>query len=512
MTSYENPIVPGFYPDPSMIRVGDDYYMVASTFEFFPGVPVLHSRDLVNWRTIGHCLTRPSQLDLTACPCSRGIWAATIRHHAGVFYMITTIMNGGPTRKFLVHTTDPAGEWSEPIWIDQPGIDPSLFFDDDGLVYLTSNGGANGQRGINQAIIDLRTGKLTEPDRLIWAGTGGAYPEGPRLFKRDDWYYLSIAEGGCQYGHMQTLARSRSPWGPFEPCPRNPILSHRDRGGHVIQGLGHVDFFTDTAGNWWASCLGYRITRQFFYHLGRETFLMPVTWGDDGWPVLGTNGTLEVAMNGPLPRPHPWPTEPVRDDFHGTALGLQWNFLRNPQPGSWSLEEKPGCLTLHGNAATLDDIAAPAFVGRRQQHWDMHATTRLHFDPQVDGDEAGLTLIYNNAHHYEIAVLREQGASRLIVRRRSEDLCAVVANMPTPPGPIDLAVRADKLNYRMGFQTAEGAFVELASGSTLHLSCESGPVGFTGVYVALYATGRGKPASTPACFEWFDYRPQLDAK
>ncbi len=511
MLAYRNPVVPGFYPDPSVIRVGDDYFMVSSTFEFFPGVPVLHSRDLVNWRQIGHCLTRKSQLNLDQCPCSRGIWAATIRHHDGVFYMITTIMNpavnqGAPLRKFLVTATDPAGEWSDPIWIEQPGIDPSLLFDDDGKVYLTSNGGANGQKGINQNLLDVRTGKLLSDDRVIWGGTGGAYPEGPHLYKINGWYYLTIAEGGCQIGHFQTVARSRSPWGPFEAYSRNPILSHRGRGGHVIQGLGHMDWVQDQRGNWWMFSLGYRMTRQFFYHLGRETFLAPMKWTDDGWPIIGDDGKLEIEMQADLPAPHPWPTEPTRDDFNDKKLGFAWNALRNAADGTWSLTEKPGSLTLHGNASNLDDLAAPAFIGRRQCHWDVTARAHLDFAPTANGDEAGLTMFYQNEYHYEIAILRVQGQNRLIVRRRVADLTAIVADHLAPPGPVTLVVRADKLKYTMGFESA-GQFHAIATGSTQHLSCEAAPVGFTGVYLAMYATGNGKPASAPARFDWFDYQP-----
>jgi alpha-N-arabinofuranosidase len=508
MTSFQNPVVPGFHPDPSVIRVGDDYYMVTSTFEFFPGVPVLHSRDLVHWRKIGHCLTRRTQLDLDGCPSSRGIWAATIRWHQGVFYMITTIMNRGTLRKFLVTTTNPAGEWSDPVWIEQPGIDPSLLFDDDGHVYLTSNGGAQGRKGINQALLDVKTGKLLGEDRFIWAGTGGAYPEGPRLYRINGWYYLSIAEGGCQYGHMQTIARSKNPWGPFDPCPGNPILTHRDRGGHPIQGVGHMEFVTDTTGRWWAYFLGYRMTRQFFYHTGREAFLAPVSWDADCWPIVGNYGTIELEMEAELPESMPWPAAPVRDNFDGPRLGLDWNTLRNAPEGAWSLAQHPGWLTLLGNAATLSDVSAPAFVGRRQEHWDVSVATLMEFEPAIDGEEAGLAMYYQEESHYEIAVIRRAGQRRLIVRRTVGDFQAEVADQLAPPGPIELSVVADKFNYQIGHRVA-GQFLFLATARTQFLSCEASFVGFTGVYFALYATGNAKPSQTPARFDWFDYRPGM---
>ena len=212
-----NPIIPGFYPDPSICRVGRDYYLVTSSFEYFPGVPIFHSRDLVHWRQIGHCLTRPSQLPLHEAKASKGIYAPTLRHHAGRFYMVTTNTSHGGN--FWVTAEDPAGEWSEPVWLDQPGIDPSLLFDD-GKVYLTSSGNA-------QCQIDPATGKRLGDLRRTWAGTGGGFLEAPHLYKIRGRYYLVTAEGGTGRGHMVTIARADNPWGPFENCPHNPILSNR---------------------------------------------------------------------------------------------------------------------------------------------------------------------------------------------------------------------------------------------------------------------------------------------
>ncbi|WP_171026096.1 MULTISPECIES: glycoside hydrolase family 43 protein, partial [unclassified Clostridium] len=217
---FRNPIIPGYNPDPSVCRVGEDYYLVTSSFEDFPGVPVYHSRDMVNWEQIGYCLTRRSQLELKNCPPSRGIFAPVIRYHQGRFYMITTnVSHGG---NFYVWTEDPAGEWSEPIFLAQGGIDPSLFFDDDGKVYLTSNQPTGGDWTIAQSEIDIATGQLLTKPRTVWTGTGGRHPEGPHLYKINGKYYLMIAEGGTELGHMETIARSDSPYGPFESCPHNP--------------------------------------------------------------------------------------------------------------------------------------------------------------------------------------------------------------------------------------------------------------------------------------------------
>ena len=221
---YTNPIIPGFYPDPSICRVGEDYYLVTSSFEYFPGVPIFHSRDLIHWRQIGHCLTTATQLPLAQAGSSKGIFAPTLRYHAGRFYMVTTNVSVG--KHFYVSTDDPAGQWSEPIWIDQSGIDSSLFFDDDGTVYFTWTK----LNGIYQAEIAIQTGELKHEPQLIWKGTGGRYPEAPHLYKINGSYYLMIAEGGTEYGHMETIARAESPWGSFQPCPHNPILTHRNQG------------------------------------------------------------------------------------------------------------------------------------------------------------------------------------------------------------------------------------------------------------------------------------------
>jgi xylan 1,4-beta-xylosidase len=240
--------------------------------------------------------------------------------------------------------------------------------------------------------------------------------------------------------------------------------------------------------------------------LGRETFLAPMVWTNDGWPVIGNNGTIEIEMEADLPTPHPSPPEPIRDDFDKPTLGSQWNTLRNAPQNAWSLSESQGSLTLHGNAATLNDLAAPAFVGRRQTHWDVAVRTQLSFAPTNDGEESGLTIFYQNEYHYEIAILCRDGAARLIVRRRIGDLTAIVADTPAPTQPIVLVVKADKLQYQMGYE-CDREFVHLATGSTQHLSCEAAPVGFTGVYFAVYATGNGKPAQAASRFAWFDYEP-----
>ena len=363
MLTYENPIIPGFYPDPSVCRVGEDYYLVNSSFEFFPGVPLWHSRDLLHWEQLGHVLTRPSQDPLEGCRASGGIFAPTIRHHNGRFYMVTTNVSAGGN--FFVWADDIRGPWSEPITIKQGGIDPSFFWDDDGTVYFQSTfGDINGQC-IGQCVVDLETGEMLTETRPIWHGTGGKCPEGPHMYKINGKYYLMIAEGGTEYGHMETIARSDSPWGPFESCPRNPILSHRDinpRTG-IPQGLGHADLVEDQNGQWWIVFHGIRPSQFMLHHMGRETMIAPVDWDKDGWPVVNGGKPIENPMT--VPTPPNYQEKPVdkawKDCFQGPELDCRWAYLRNPVLENYSLGNG---LTLRGTAACSSSGLQKGFAVR----------------------------------------------------------------------------------------------------------------------------------------------------
>lgn len=514
--TFTNPIIPGFHPDPSICRVGHDYFLVTSSFEYFPGVPLYHSRDLVHWRQIGHVLTRPSQLPFEHWRPSGGIFAPTIRYHDGTFYMVTTNMSGGGN--FYVHTRDPFAEWSEPIWVDQSGIDPSLCFDDDGRVYLTSNwfGGfpipdeldtSATFWGIQQSEIDITTGRRLAEPRRIWEGTGGRFPEAPHLYKIGGRYYLQIAEGGTELGHMVTIARSETPWGPWEICPHNPILTHRSFHS-PFQATGHADLIGAHDGSWWMVCLGVRPQgNPPCAHLGRETFLAPVRWDDQGWPRVGQLGRLRVEMDGPEFGPAPWPTEPERDDFDGRQLGAQWNVLGTPRAEMWSLAERPGALLLRGTGARLDDGFPVTFVGRRQEHLACEVAARLDFEPTGAGEEAGLTVWMNPTHHYDLFVTRQDGERQVVVRRRIGSLVADVAAMAIGPGALTLAIQAEPQRYSFGVEGSSGDRQILATGETRYLAPEVAG-GFTGVYFGLYASGNA--SMPPAFVEWFDYRGSVN--
>jgi alpha-N-arabinofuranosidase len=499
---FQNPVLPGFYPDPSVCRVGADYYLVTSSFEYFPGVPIFTSQDLVSWRQIGHCLTRESQLALAGVKASQGIFAPTLRFHAGTFYLVTTNISGGGN--FFVTTRDPAGPWSDPVWLEESawGMDPSLCFDDDGRVYFTRHGG--GERGgIYQAEVDLERGALLGEAKLIWSGTGGIWPEGPHLYRRGDHYYLLIAEGGTGYDHWVTVARATSPWGPFEACPHNPVLTHRARPEHPIQATGHADLVDDAAGRSFCVFLGIRPSGGRYHHLGRETFLASVDWDTAGWPSIRGGAGVELELESPAELSPAGSRAASRDDFTGPALGFAWNFVRNPLPGSWSLCERPSFLRLHGVPGSLDDLAPKAFVGRRQQHFGCTASTLLEFEPE-GAEEAGLCVRANEENHYDLFVTSAGAGRAIVLRARRLAQTETVLCMPIAPGAVELTIQAQPNSYEF-FWSQRGVMRSLGSLPTRHLSTEIAG-GFTGVYFGMYALG----ASARADFDWFDYLPSAE--
>lgn len=495
--TYQNPIIPGFYPDPSICRVGEDFYLVNSSFAYFPGVPIWHSKDLVHWRQIGYCLKSQRQLQLKQSAISGGIYAPTLRHHDGRFFMVTTNVDVGG--HFYVWSHDPTGDWSDPLYVDQPGIDPSLFFDDDGKVFFTSTG-AFESHGIYQCEIDLDTGQKLSETRLIWKGSGGAFPEGPHLYKLNGYYYLMCAEGGTEYGHMETIARSKSPYGPFETCPNNPILTHRSL-DHPVHATGHADLVEAADGSWWAVFLGIRPIRfPYRHHLGRETFLAPVHWTNDGWPVIGDDGTVELEMNVATLPEVVWDDEANLDDFREPTLGMKWNFIRNSTDVDWSLEERKGWLTLRGSMVKLTDSGSPAFIGCRQRHMTCDVSARLDFHPQED-DEAGLVVYMNETHHYVIACTNIGGEQVMTLRRHVHSLTAEKHSTPIVGSVVDLRIQASPEKYIFSYKCEDQSWHIIGEAET-HLISTEVAGGFTGVFLGMYSHSL---TGTPAYFDWFQY-------
>lgn len=497
-TTVPDPVIPGFHPDPSVCRVGEDYYLACSSFEYFPGIPIFHSRDLVRWTQIGNVLDRHSQLDLPATTVSsQGIYAPTLRYHDGLFHLIVTNVSGGGN--LLVTAADPAGPWSEPLALPGvPGIDPDLAWDEDGACWCTV-------AGVGQVRLDLETGEAIGEVRRIWSGTPGAKaPEAPHLYHVGDHWYLMIAEGGTERGHGVSIARGPAPSGPFTPHPANPILSHRST-DHPVQNTGHADLVEAPDGSWWAVLLGVRAGggTPGWHVLGRETFLAPVTWVE-GWPVIGEPASA-------LPAP-PWPSqpaavEPVREDFDGPDLHPRWISLRHRPSERYTTAQRPGWLTLRAGgdreteaADGLDSMDA-TFLGRRQQHLACRVSALI--DP-ADG-RGGLAVRLDEHHHYAV----EATAETVRVIARIGPLRAVVAERPAPQGPVTLRIetrpadagydpRARPDTVVLGVEGR--GFEELAALDGRYLSSEVAG-GFTGRVIGAYA------ARGAVHVDWIDYLP-----
>ncbi len=501
--AYENPVIPGFHPDPSVVSVGDDFYLVTSSFCYFPGVPIFKSKDLVNWDQIGHVLDRPSQLNLKDAGVWGGIYAPTIRYNDGRFYMVTT--NVTDKGNFIVHTTDPAKGWSDPVWLEQGGIDPSLYFED-GKCYLVSNPDV----GISICEIDPITGQQLTESRRIWEGTGGRHPEAPHIYKKDGYYYLLCAEGGTEMGHSVTIARSRNILGPYTPNPSNPILTHfcKDAQSNPIQGTGHADLIQAPDGSWWAVCLAFRQQDGAHHLLGRETYLAPVRWDENAWPVVNGNGTIQLSMDVPtLPLSPVAPAAP-RDDFDGNSLGYDWVWLRNPHTENFSVAD--GALTIKATPVILDDHKdSPSMVLRRQEHIDFTATASIDLQNDGPGTEGGMTVWANESHHYDLFVTRTADGSReIVLRYRLSSLTHIEKTIPIPAGVKDVELRicGSPSSYKFYYSTSGGKnFDYIATMNTRFLSTETAG-GFTGTFLGLYTTDPTGKAS--ARFDYFEYKPE----
>lgn len=487
---YKNPVIPGFHPDPSICRVGNDYYLVNSSFEYFPGVPLFHSRDLVNWEQTGHVLTRESQLKIKGGNMWGGIYAPTIRYNDGTFYMITT--NNSDKGNFLVYTNDPNGEWSDPIWIKQGGIDPSLYFED-GHCYMVSNP----DNAIWLCEIDPKTGKQLTESKHIWGGTGGRYPEGPHIYKRNGWYYLLISEGGTEYGHKVTIARSRNIAGPYESNPDNPILTHINKNAQTnpIQGVGHADMIEAHDGSWWLVCLGFRTQNGQHHVLGRETFLAPVEWNEAGWPIVNGDGTIDLDMKDVKTLPQTTIKNSPDWDFNNPELGVEWNWIGNPIKTNYSLTENNGFLRIKGSDKNLDDYGySPTFVGRRQEDINFQATTRM----QAKGNgNAGMTAYLCPSAHYDLFV----SDKKLKLRYRLNELCYEKDICQVADDFIYLRIKGNAETYALFYSLDGTHYTEAGRMNTRYLSTETNG-GFTGVYLGLFAEG-----NVQADYDNFKYMP-----
>jgi len=507
-----NPILQGFYPDPSMTRVGDDYYLISSTFTFFPGIPVFHSRDLVNWTQIGNAIDRPTQLDFGRLGLSRGVYAPAITYRDGLFWILNTCVDCGDN--FLITATNPAGPWSDPIWLPDlvDAIDPSLFFDNDGSAWIVNNGPPvgepryRGHRAIWIQRFDVKTRKTVGPRKVLV--DGGVKPadnpiwiEGPHIIRRGDWYYLICAEGGTAEAHSQVALRSRRPDGPYEASPDNPVLTQRglpaDR-PHPITSAGHAQLVELPDGSWWASFLAVRPYRGNFYNTGRETFLAPVDWSGP-WPrITGPGEVLPYLTRRPNLPATPAPKTPTHGDFQvverfdGPRLGPEWMMMRNPRETWFDLASHRGALTLNLRPVGLGDNGNPSFLGRRQQHQFATAETTLRAVPAGEGDRAGLVALQSDEYWYAITATQNGGRPTAELRRRAgpgEPADGVVlATAPlTASGPVRFRVTARGDRYDFAFAQGRAAWRTLAADQDGTLLSTKTAGGFVGVVLGPFA-------------------------
>lgn len=501
LPAYHNPILPGFHPDPSICRVGEWYYLAVSSFTYFPGVPLYKSLDLVNWQAVGPALNRPSQFPPSPQRHSQGIFAPTLRHDGHRFYLITTNVGGCGT--FVVTADAIEGPWSDPVVLeDAPGIDPSLYFEN-GRAWVTGTADApDGPKyyGNNEIWLrewDPQTGAWKGPRIGLWRGAvrDAVWPEGPHLYKRGDWYYLMISEGGTADDHAVTIARSRSIEGPYEGYRKNPFLTHRHLGrAYPVMGVGHADLVETPEGAWWMVLLGSRPHSGGGTNRGRETFLAPVTWEDD-WPVVAA-GQGVVPSSGPWPTAgvHPWPGQDPSgafDGFEAPRLDHGWTFLRCPATEVHSLSARPGWLRLLGQDEGPGTKATQAWVGRRVQHASWVAQTRLD-GAALGAARAGLCVFQSDDYHLRLDV----AAGRLVLVARIKGEETTLAQAAGVPTHLELTCRGHRYTARWSagdewhtLGEADGGFLttEVAGG---FVGCMVGPFAVQG----------------PADFDWFDYR------
>lgn len=514
---FANPVLPGFHPDPSVCRVGDDYYLVTSSFEWFPGLPVFHSKDLVNWKQIGYVLDRPSQLQMKeGMPHSSGLWAPTIRYHQGKYYVICTATGAGGN--FFVTADRPEGPYSEPVFInDAPGIDPSLFFDDDGKCwYCGSWNGSNktpprrwfAEDRIYIQELDLATGQFKGERKIVSSGyaINSPYAEAPHIYKINGKYYLLIAEGGTWEDHAVTIFTADSVQGPYTPFITNPLLTHRHLGKNIdITTVGHADMVQTQFGDWYAVMLGVRPV-EGYNMLGRETFLTSVEFQGDV-PIFNP-GVGRVLMTDKRPR-LPWtpvPPLPVRDNFDGNELGLCWNFLRTPFTKWYTLGN--GNLILILRPERVQDLVNPSLIARRVEHHRFEAGCKMTFGSLTGNDEAGMIIMQNNKFHYRLVVqLRDRKKYvRLLKVEGGEEAC--IAEKEMGGKEVCLKITGDMLTYSFYAGESETDMTALGMGQDATICSTNKARGFIGPYVGMYASSNGTQIRTTrtVSYDWFDYR------
>jgi xylan 1,4-beta-xylosidase len=527
-TTLVNPILSGFYPDPSIVQVGKDYYLVNSTFSYFPGLPIFHSKDLKNWKQIGSAINRTSQMDFIGERMTRGLFAPGISYHKGLFYITCTDIDH--QGNFVITAKDPAGPWSNPIILPEvKGIDPSIFFDDNNKAYIIYNSDApdnkptySGHRTIRIYEIDPMNLKVAGEEKILVNGgvdisKKPVWIEGPHILKRNGWYYLYAAEGGTSVNHSQVVFRSKSVWGPYIPYENNPILTQRDLPEdrlNPITSTGHAQFVQGPDGKDYAVFLACRPYEGNYYNTGRETFIAPVEW-KDGWPVINPNRKevkyqytvkyKEVKQKNALPQ---------AGNFSYTfsfekKLDASLMFMRSVDSSSFSLNKTNG-LTLQLKPETCMDLGIPSFVGKRQQHLFCSTTTALDFTPSADNEKAGLMIFQDEKHFYYLCKSLENNEPVLQLFRSNTSSKTMDLMAKHPLASIDqqLQLRIDAAGayYSFHFATEPNKWQLLKDKIDAKFLSTQEAGGFIGCFFGMYATSSGKDSNNKASFKWLSYK------
>ncbi|MDT0687852.1 glycoside hydrolase family 43 protein [Autumnicola psychrophila] len=523
---FQNPILAGFYPDPAITDDGNgNYYMVHSTFAFYPGIPIFHSTDLVNWKQIGNVLNRPEQVDLEGFGVSRAIFAPDISYNNGTFYVTCTIVDG--KGNFVVTAEDPAGPWSNPVWLPEvQGIDPGLFFDDE-KSYIVYNGAApnneplyEGHRTIRMFEFDKEKLEVKGENRILVNGgvdisQEPVWAEGPRIYKENGYYYLMTAEGGTAVNHTEVVYRNKNIGDDFIPYEDNPILTQRHldpERENPITSAGHADIVVGPDNEWYGVFLAVRPYEGDFYNTGRETFLAPVKWVND-WPVFDLGGE-EIKYQYPLPEGVALDNTlfPLNGnfsftkDFNDEELDLHWLFLRTVKNKWYSLTEKEDFLVMETRPETVSGTSNPSFIAHRQQHLTGEASVSLDFSTKKSNEKAGLIAFQNETHYYYICKSFAEGQEVIQLYKGSEDgeVLLKSAKLDSPESLVKLKVEFDEDLYKFSYKTEEDWKNLGGDLDGKYLSTRVAG-GFVGAVLGMYTTSNGNTSRNKAAFDWFKY-------
>ena len=536
--TFINPIINGGYPDPSIVRVENDFYIVNSSFEYFPALPIHHSKDLVNWELIGYGIDRPSQgtgkVNLYDVQQQGGIHAPSIRYHDGLFYIVTTnvyspVDKSKPTEmvNFILTAKNPAGPWSDPYVIEgAPGIDPDIFFDDNGKVWFvgthdTGNPNKNGIGEIWIQELDLNNWKLKGQRHSIWRGAcGGCCVEGPHIYKQYGRYYLMVAEGGTSYNHAVMIASSKNIEGPYDSNPKNPILTSRHlSNNNWVHSTGHADLVQLKDKRWYMVSLGIRNEMDSTSNMGRETHLMPVVWEEawDNWVEVEKGRWEPVIIKWPVVAPNTGKVErntsipflekkqninySFYDDFTSSKLDLQWNFRRVPRENTYELNSKNKTLKLNLSPESFELRSQYNLMGFRQKETEFEYSSSMNFKPKKNFSEAGLSIFSQDDNYINFTVKKHNNKTllNLSVKPRDQKL-DIIKSIPLKYNEnIILKILSKDNKYIYYYSLDEGnsfdVFTETAANLVL---CK----GYIGTNLGLYASSNGYKTKEYAEFEW----------